>query len=191
MEQLGSYVMAAMEASGFLAPLLFIAFHLFRPLLFLPVAFICITGGVIFGTVGGTIYSVIGVTLSSITFYQMIRWMPRTFQKLIRLKSKILGQHASLSTSQVALLRLVPFIHFHLLSLCIIEMSKSFKEYFRASFYSNIPLAFVYTSFGQWISKLSPPVIAGVFLIMLPMIYLIRKKEIVIKWEDFFQTNRA
>lgn len=187
MEQLGAFVMTVMESSGFFAPLLFIAFHLFRPLLFLPVAFICISGGILFGTFTGTIYSVIGVTLSSLIFYRVIKWMPRTFQRLVKMRKKLMGKYSGISISQIALLRLVPFIHFHLLSLCIIEMSQSFKEYMRSSFVSNIPLAFVYTSVGQWIATFSPVMIAAFMLVLLPVIYLVRSKEMVIKWEEFFK----
>lgn len=186
MEYIGSLVMTVLEASGFFAPLLFIAFHLLRPLFFLPVAFICISGGVMFGTIEGTIYSVIGVTLSSIAFYQVSQWMPKSLEKLVRLKHKLLGKHSDFSTGQIAMLRLVPFIHFHLLSLIIIEMSQNFKEYMKTSFYSNIPLAFVYTSFGQWIATLSPVLITAFMFGLLPIIFLLRRKEMVIKWNDFF-----
>ncbi|QSS99186.1 TVP38/TMEM64 family protein [Pontibacillus sp. ALD_SL1] len=189
MNQFGTVAMTVLEASGFFAPLLFISFHLLRPLLFLPVAFICISGGILFGAVTGSIYSVIGVTLSSLLFYKMSQWMPKTLQKLVKLKHKLFGKHSSFSTSQIALLRLVPFIHFHLISLCIIEMSQGFKDYMKTSFYSNIPLAVVYTSVGQWISRLSPFVMAGFLLMLLTFIYLLRRKEIVIKWDDFFQAG--
>ncbi|WP_335338781.1 hypothetical protein [Lentibacillus amyloliquefaciens] len=91
MEQFGTYIMVFIETGGLLAPILFISFHLLRPLFFLPVAFICISGGILFGTVAGTLYSLIGITLSSIIFYAIIRWMPRTFKKLVNLKRKLMG----------------------------------------------------------------------------------------------------
>lgn len=190
MQQLGSTVMLILETSGIFAPLLFIGFHLLRPLFFLPVAFICVSGGIIFGAVTGSVYSIIGVTLSSIMFYKMSQWMPRTIKKLIHLKQKLFGKHAGFSTSQIALLRLVPFIHFHLLSLMIIEMTTGFREYMKTSFYSNIPLAVVYTTVGQWLSTLSPVIMGPLILALLPIIYLLRKKEIVISWNDFFQTAK-
>jgi uncharacterized membrane protein YdjX (TVP38/TMEM64 family) len=189
MEHLGTYLMAIVETGGIFAPLLFIGFHLLRPLFFLPVAFICISGGILFGAVAGTLYSVIGVTLSSIVFYRVIRWTPKTLKKLVSMKHKLVGKNSSFTTSQVAVLRLVPFIHFHLLSLCIIEVSTSFKDYLRASFYSNIPLAFVYTSIGKWMSSLSPVLITALLVALLPLIYLLRRKEISIKWEEFFQAT--
>lgn len=189
MELVGNYLMAYIELGGLFAPILFISFHLLRPLLFLPVVFICISGGVLFGAVAGTIYSIIGITLSSIIFYGIIRWMPRTLDRLLRLKQKLIGQQSEFTTPQIAVLRLVPFIHFHLLSVCLIEISTNFKDYTKSSLLSNIPLAFVYTSIGKWISNLSPVHILILLVALLPLIYLLRRKEINIKWKDFFQVS--
>ncbi|MFD2627936.1 TVP38/TMEM64 family protein [Oceanobacillus kapialis] len=186
MELFGNYLMAFIETGGFLAPLLFISFHLLRPLFFLPVAFICISGGVLFGAVAGSVYSLIGITLSSLMFYYVIRWMPKTLDKLMRVKQKLIGKHASFTPSQIALLRLVPFIHFHLLSLCLIEISASFKDYTKTAVLTNIPLAFVYTSIGQWISSLTPLHIIVFLTALLPFLYVLRRKEIIIKWNEFF-----
>jgi uncharacterized membrane protein YdjX (TVP38/TMEM64 family) len=187
MELISTWVLTIVESSGMFAPMLFIAFHLLRPILLMPVAFICVSGGILFGMVSGTIYSVIGITLSSLMFYRMIVFMPKTFKRLVKMKGKIIGENRQMSRSQIVLLRLMPFIHFHLLSLCIIEMSKSYKEYFKLSILSNIPLALVYTSFGKWISTLSPVIMMVIVIAFIPMLYLVRQKEIVIKWEVFFQ----
>ena len=187
MELFGNYLLTFIETGGMFAPLLFIVFHLLRPLLFLPVVFICISGGVLFGPVAGTLYSIIGITLSSIIFYSMIGRMPKQLGRLIHVKQRLMGRHSELTTSQVTLLRLIPFIHFHLLSLCLIEVSKGFRDYARSSFLSNIPLAFVYTSVGGWLSSLTPIHILIFMLALLPFLYLLRRKEIIIKWQDFFR----
>ncbi|WP_371068755.1 TVP38/TMEM64 family protein [Sediminibacillus sp. JSM 1682029] len=186
MGDVSSYLLTAAETGGFLAPLMFIGFHLLRPLFFLPVILICITGGILFGAIAGTFYSVIGITLSSMTFYKLVQWMPGMSSKLVQVKQKLMGKSSTFTTSQIAVLRLVPFIHFHLLSLCILEISTSFKEYARSSFYSNIPLAVLYTSFGKWISSLSPVVMFALILTLLPVLYLFRKKQMTIKWTEFF-----
>lgn len=189
MELFGNYIMAFIETGGLFAPILFISCHLLRPLFFLPVVFICISGGILFGAVAGTLYSVIGITLSSVIFYGVIRWMPKTFKKLVTVKQKVIGKDSEFTTSQIALLRLIPFIHFHLLSLCLIEISANFKDYTKSSLLSNIPLAFVYTSVGKWISSLSPIYILVFLAALLPLIYILRRKEIIIKWNDFFQVS--
>lgn len=187
MELVGGYVMMFIEKGGLFAPLLFISFHLLRPLLFLPVIFICISGGILFGAVAGTLYSLVGITLSSIIFYGLIRWMPNTSHKLVNIKQKLVGGQAQITTPQITLLRLIPFIHFHLLSFCLIEVSNGFKEYTKSSLLSTIPFALIYTSIGQWLSDLSPLLLFVLFIALLPFIYLLRKKEMYIKWHDFFQ----
>ena len=189
MELVGHYLMAIIQTGGLFAPLLFISFHLLRPLFFLPVIFICISGGVLFGAVAGTVYSVIGITLSSVIFYAMVHFMPNTFKKLAKIKTKLAGKYTNITTSQVTLLRLIPFIHFHLLSLFLIEVSADFKDYTKSSLLSSIPFAVIYTSIGQWISNLSPIVIFAFFAALLPLIYLMRKKESNIKWHDFLHAN--
>ncbi|WP_407269102.1 TVP38/TMEM64 family protein [Radiobacillus sp. PE A8.2] len=189
MEYLGTYLLAVIETGGLFAPLLFIGFHLVRPVFFFPVVFICISGGIMFGAVAGTLYSVIGITLSSLIFYGMVRKMPKMYDRLSRLKAKLLGKDAKLTTSQIALLRLIPFIHFHLLSLCILEASHDFKDYMRSSLFSNIPIAVVYTFFGRWLSSLSPMLMVAFLFALLPIIYLMRRKEIIYKWDDFFNVK--
>ncbi|HEX6594596.1 MAG TPA: VTT domain-containing protein [Bacillota bacterium] len=186
MEQIGTYLLAFVETGGLLAPIVFISFHLIRPLLFLPVVVICISGGIIFGTVAGTVYSIIGITLSSIFFYGMIRWMPKSLTSFVRLREKWAGKHTTLTASQIALLRLIPFIHFHLLSLYLIEISHDFKDYTKVSLLSNIPLAVVYTSIGQHLTSLSPMSVLLFVTILFVFIYMFRQKKMIMKWQDFF-----
>src|SRR5699024_12407458 len=81
MEQVGNYLMTYIELGGLFAPVLFISFHLIRPLFFLAVVFICISGGVLVGTLAGCIYSIIGITLLCVAFYGIIHWMPKTLEK--------------------------------------------------------------------------------------------------------------
>jgi len=186
MEYVGNYLLVIVEMGGVLSPLLFIILHLIRPMLFLPVVFICISGGILFGPIAGSVYSIIGITMASLLFYIMAGWMPKSIDKLIILKQRLLGKHTEMTTAQITLLRLVPFIHFHLLSLCLIETNQTFKGYIKSSFISNIPLAIVYTSIGGWISQLSPVYIAAFIIALLPSLYLLRRKEIIIKWQEFF-----
>lgn len=187
MELISHYLLSFVHTAGWLSPLFFISLHLVRPLLFLPVIFLCISGGILFGVVAGTVYSIIGITLSNIIFYLVIRWMPKTSKKLIQLKQKLIGQHAHISIPQITLLRLIPFIHFHLLSFCLFEISLNFKEYTKASLLTSIPFAMIYTTMGQWLSSISPLYIVMFTLTFIPLIYVMRKKEYSIKWEEFFQ----
>lgn len=189
MEAIGADLLNYVEFGGLFAPLLFICFHLLRPLFFIPVVFICISGGIFFGPIAGSFYSLIGITISSILFYWIYLRMPNGLNRILRLKKRFFGEHRELTKAQIVLLRLVPFIHFHLLSLCLIEISSSFKEYTKASLLTNIPLAFVYTSIGGTIANLSPYTISVLMALLLVFLYLLRRKEIIIKWEDFFMTD--
>jgi uncharacterized membrane protein YdjX (TVP38/TMEM64 family) len=189
MELFGNYIMAIVQTGGLFAPLLFISVHLLRPLFFLPVVFICVSGGIIFGVFYGTVFSIIGITLSSMIFYIVIQWMPKTSKRLMKMKKKLIGKHTELTTTQISLLRLVPFIHFHLLSICLIEITSNFSDYTKSSLLTSIPLALLYTSVGGWLSSLSPLHILLSLSALLLLIYALRRKEIVIKWEDFFQTS--
>ncbi|RWZ59820.1 TVP38/TMEM64 family protein [Halobacillus fulvus] len=171
------------------APLLFIAIHLLRPFFFLPVMLVCITGGVLFGPIAGTAYSVIGTMLSSLLFYKTIRFLPSVLKKLRGLKGKWLKRHSDLTVQQVAILRLIPFIHFHLLSYCLLEISADFKEYAKSSLFANFPLAVVYTSIGQWLTLFSVPVMLLLSSLLVLLCFMIRKKCEVVLWRDFFQPS--
>lgn len=182
-------ILAWLEHQEAWAPLLFIAIHLLRPFLFLPVMLVCITGGVLFGPIAGTAYSVIGTMLSSLLFYKTIRLVPSGLKRLRSLKEKWLKRNSKLTVKQVAILRLVPFIHFHLLSYCLIEISTDFKDYTKSSLFANFPLAIVYTSMGQWITLLSIPLMIIFSALLLLLCFFIRKKYEVLLWKDFFQTS--
>src|SRR5699024_9183744 len=115
--------------------------------------------------------------------------MPMSFHKLTNLREKWLGKQLILTPSQIALLRLVPFIHFPLLSLYLIEISNGFKDYTKASLLTNIPLAVVYTSFGQHLSGFSPLTVLLFLVILFVCIDIFRHQEVILKWNEFYQTS--
>lgn len=175
------------EMGGMLAPIAFILFHLLRQVLFIPVAIVCIAGGVLFGTVYGTIYSIIGLVLSSLVFYYIIHKMPVTHEKLSKLKKRWFGEYRNVTVSQVAVLRLIPFIHFQLLNFCLIERKRGFKDYVKNTFITNIPLALFYTIFGEFISRFTPTMIVIILFSLSILVYVLREKVTVIKWREFFK----
>jgi uncharacterized membrane protein YdjX (TVP38/TMEM64 family) len=173
----------------FIAPIGFIIIHLIRPFFFFPVLLLCVTGGILFGTVAGTVYSVIGLTLSSIIFYGIMQIVPKLTSKCKKVEEKMFGKHKELTLTQICLLRLLPFMHFHLLSYCLYEMSKeSFSSYLKTTFITVTPLSFFYTAFGQSIKDVSIYIMIPVCLVMLLLIYITRKKQIIIKWNIFFSS---
>lgn len=177
---------AIMEASGYIAPVLFILFHVLRQFLFIPVALVCMAGGILFGSILGTVYSLIGLTLLSIIFYFAIKSFTSFYERLLRLKEKWFGKSADLTTGQIAVLRLIPFIHYQLLNLCLMQKNPQFKPFIRATIISNIPLAFFYTVFGQYIKQFSPPILVMILLALVVLFYLLREKVRVIGWNEFF-----
>lgn len=182
-------LLAVVETGGILAPIAFILLHFFRQFFFIPVAVICVAGGVLFGTVAGTIYSIVGLLLSSLLFYFLISRMPKTHTKLSLIKKKWFGEYRNLTTSQVAVLRLIPFIHYQLLSFCLLERYRSLKDYMRASFFTNLPLAFFYTIFGEFISRFTPTLIIIIIIAISILTYTLREKITVIRWREFFKAT--
>ncbi|UOQ46190.1 VTT domain-containing protein [Halobacillus salinarum] len=171
------------------APLIFIAIHLLRPFLFIPVMLVCITGGVVFGPIAGSAYSIIGTMLSSLVFYKMIRLLPSGFTRLQSMQKRLLKRHSALTVKQVAILRLIPFIHFHLLSFCLIQISTDFKDYTKSSLMANFPLAVIYTSMGQWLTLLSIPMMLLFSGGLALLCFFARRKYEVLVWNDFFQAS--
>lgn len=185
-----SLLLIMVEAGGILAPIAFILFHLLRSFLFIPVSVVVIAGGILFGTLLGTIYSVIGLTGVSIFFYVFIDRMPKTQERIIKIKNRWFGEYRNLTVGQIAILRLIPFVHYHLLSFCLKQRKPKFKDYLKASLLTNIPIAFFCTIFGEYISTFTPAVI-GVFLFSLTiLVYLLREKQNVIKWTEFFKRTK-
>lgn len=182
-----SVYIEVLKFTGIFAPLLFILLHAFRQFFFLPVGLICLAGGVLFGAVAGALYSVIGITMSSVLFYWGIKSMPKLMRKIKKIQKKWIGKRMPFSVGQIAILKLIPFMHFHLLSLCLIEMSSNFREYTKASVISNIPIAIFYSSFGSIILSLSLLTSVILLTVLSVLFYLLRRKEWVIKWSEFFE----
>lgn len=185
MEHLDEYVALVRDASGWFGPFLFIVLHIIRPLLFIPVILVCIIGGLIFGIIPGILYSLIGITISCLIFYFLATFMPNIASRLTWMKGKVIGDNVQMTVGQIAILRLIPFIHFHLLSFLIYESSKRFKEYLKASFATTIPIAVVYTVIGQSIINFSPVLSATMLFFIAPFFYLFRSKESTLTIREF------
>ena len=178
------------EQSGWLAPLFFVLLHVCRQIFFIPVLVICLLGGYLFGTVYGSIYSVIGLTAVSMVFYGLIHIFPSVRGKLTKIKKRLL-KSKQVSVPQMMVMRLMPFVHFHLVSLYLMESTKDFKTYSKYSFLVSIPPAVVYTAFGDMIHELP---LAGtlVFASFLAILFLFfRKKRTNISWDEFFATKKS
>ncbi|MDQ1001263.1 putative membrane protein YdjX (TVP38/TMEM64 family) [Neobacillus niacini] len=185
-----SLLLIMVEAGGIFAPLAFVVFHLLRSFLFIPVSVVVIAGGVLFGTLWGTIYSVIGLMGVSVFFYVFIDRMPKTQERIIKLKNRWFGEYRNLTVGQIAILRLIPFVHYHLLSFCLKQRKPKFKEYMKVSLLTNIPISFFFTIFGEYISTFTPSLIIMILLGLTFLVYLLREKQNVIKWKEFFKRTK-
>lgn len=193
-EHLSKEIPIYIEQSGIIAPLLFVLFHLIRPLLFLPVLFVCMVGGYLFGIIYGSIFSVVGLTFMSIIFYFIVRKFPNTLSIFAKINKKMLKK-GPMTINQIMILRVVPFAHFHLLSLYVMEQTTSFKEYVKYSFLGLIMPSIIFTSFGQMIIDL-PLFYSIILLAFLSLLFFaVRKngleKQISIKWKQFFKTKTS
>ncbi|CAM3961231.1 TVP38/TMEM64 family protein [Mesobacillus thioparans] len=189
MDDAWSMLLIIVESGSWFAPIVFILFHVFRQFIFIPPAVVCVAGGLLFGVVPGIIYSLVGLTGASILFYVLMKKIPETMQRLSRLKKHLVGRFRDLTVTQVALLRLIPLIHYQLLSFCLYERKKDFKEFMLASFLANIPFVIFFTVFGESIGDFDA--FAGSFLIigLLVLAYLLREKSTLIKWREFFDVT--
>ncbi|MDT8859442.1 VTT domain-containing protein [Alkalihalobacillus sp. MEB130] len=190
MEELLERSFQFIEQSGWFAPLFFVLLHVFRQVFFIPVLLICLIGGYLFGTFYGSIYSIVGLTAVSVVFYGLVHIFPSLRTKLTTLKKQFLKDRHQLTVAQMMIMRLMPFIHFHLISLYLIESTKNVKEYTKYSLLVSIPPAIVYTAFGDMIHELplAGTIIFAVFLAILFLFF--RKKRTNIKWNEFFQTSK-
>lgn len=187
MEEQLSTVFVLIEVGGIFAPLAFILFHTLRQVLFIPPMLVCIAGGMLFGVTFGTIYSVIGLTLNCFFFYLVIQRLPKTHHKLSGLKKRWFGEYRNLTLGQITVLRLIPFIHYHLLNFCLLEKRNNLKNYVKYAFISNIPLALFYTIFGQFISQFSPTIVVIILFALSILVYILRERMTIIKWKEFFK----
>lgn len=187
MEEQLSVLFVMVEVSGILAPIIFILFHTLRQFLFIPPILVCIAGGVLFGVTLGTIYSIIGLTINCLIFYAVIHRLPKTHRKLSNLKKRWFGEYRNLTLGQITVLRLIPVFHYHLLNFCLLEKRKSLKEYGKSVFISNIPIAFFYTIFGQFISQFSLTMVIIIMFALAILVYILREKITIIKWREFFK----
>lgn len=140
------------DSVGWFAPPLFVLLHVLRPLLFLPVIVVCIAGGVLFGFWQGALYNFLGLGAMNIVFYFIISKMPKFEAKMKKLKNKVLPDR-TISVGQVMILRIMPFVHFHLLSFYLLEMTKDFKEYLYYALLGVLLPSIIYTAFGDVITE--------------------------------------
>ncbi|NGP45005.1 TVP38/TMEM64 family protein [Bacillaceae bacterium SIJ1] len=172
-------------AAGIFAPLIFLGLHIIRPFLFIPVSVLCLLGGVLFGFWLGSFLSILGLWAVCEWFYWGVQKIPWLHRKINHLKESYGGQR-KWTISQLVMLRLVPFMHFHFVSLLVMDYAKTRSAYRFYSLVTIVPTAFLYTIFGRSLTKLPPLVVLGSVLVLGGFILSARQKLTTLAWEEFF-----
>lgn len=175
MMEVERWIEGIIEQAGWLGPVFFILLHLLRPFLFLPVVVVCIAGGYLFGFVQGTIYSIIGLSLMGAVFYKIVNWFPSVRERMMRVKRKVAGER-KMTIGQVMILRVMPFVHFHLLSIYLMDMTRSYREYMQYSILGVIAPALLYTAFGEAMEEM-PWFVSVTFLSVLLALYALLERR--------------
>jgi uncharacterized membrane protein YdjX (TVP38/TMEM64 family) len=162
---------------GWYGPAIFIALHVVRSFMFIPVTALCIAGGILFHGLFGTIYSMIGLSIGSVILYVMFIFFP--LERYLQKKKKVISE--PLSLKKVILIRLVPFAHYNLVSLWIKRETKRFPSYFKFMLLSNIPFVMIYSFLGEVILLLSYEKVALITLMLILIIYLVWRQDQKIK----------
>jgi uncharacterized membrane protein YdjX (TVP38/TMEM64 family) len=112
--------------------------------------------------------------------------MPKLFAKVHQMKKKWFGDRIAFTIGQISILKCIPFMQYNLLSLILLERKKNIFSYSKQSILTNIPVAILYTTFGQSISRLSPSIIVTILISMTALFYLLRERQMKMKWKEFF-----
>lgn len=189
MEEQLAEITIRLNEMKFWAPFIFIVLHIIRQIFFIPVHLIILLGGLLFGSIFGSVYSLIGLTLNCVIFYGCYRLFPISFKKVITLKTKWFGYDRNFTTSQIAILRLLPFVHYHIFNIFLVEKNPQFIPFFKKAFITNIPLVICYTIFGELIHDLAWIYIVLLVVIILVASFLLREKKVIIPWKEFFNSE--
>lgn len=129
-----------------------------------------IAAGIVFGTFLGTVYSVIGATIGAVVSFLIARILGR------EVIEGFLHGHLNFCTNCsdrflakiVFLTRLIPVISFDIISYGAGLTSMSLKAFTLATFFGMIPLTFLYTAYGSFltINPLIGIIVGALFVVL-------------------------
>lgn len=189
-------VKSFVNSFGILSYFSFIIIYALLTLVSIPGLILTFVGAVLFGTFLGTLLNLLGATLGACLSFYVARFLGRSFVeslmigKLKKFYEKV-HENAFMGILFVRLIPIFPFIGVNFgAGLCKIK----FKDYAIASFIGMIPGTFVYTYFFATLGEkafsegikladlftpeLITPIILFILLIIIPLIYKMRKNEI-------------
>ncbi|WP_347549756.1 TVP38/TMEM64 family protein [Pseudalkalibacillus hwajinpoensis] len=166
---------------GFYAPLVFLIICIARPFVLFPTSILSITGGLVFGPYLGTLLAVIGGSTGALLFFALARKLGlNILPKSWRERGESLEQRLTeKGFSYVLLLRLVPFLHFDLVSYVCGVSNVNRRKYYMATLIGMLPGALALNFLGASFlsNNISSIIIAAAVLLLLLIISLyIRRK---------------
>ncbi|WP_377888679.1 TVP38/TMEM64 family protein [Alkalihalobacillus sp. R86527] len=166
---------------GLYAPLIFLIATIGRPFILFPTSVLSIAGGLVFGPYIGTILAVVGGSTGALLFFLAARKLGlKALPAFLRKRGERLEKGlAEQGFAYVLLLRLVPFLHFDLVSYVCGVSNVDKKKYYLATLVGMLPGALALNFLGaSFLSNNIKSVgIAAIVLLALLLITLyIRKK---------------
>ncbi|MGP4081071.1 TVP38/TMEM64 family protein [Pseudalkalibacillus sp. R45] len=138
-------------AFGWIAPGIYLIMFTVRPLVLFPASLLAIVGGLAFGFWFGVLLTIIGACLGAILSFLAIRKLGITFGKIPdSAKYETLRQQIDKKGFIILLiLRLLPFLHFELVTYLSAVSTIRFSHYFFATLLGLVPGALIYCGIGS------------------------------------------
>ena len=176
-----SHIREWIASFGFYAPLIFLLICIGRPFVLFPTSIISISGGLVFGPLLGTFLAVIGGSIGALLFFSLARKLGLNFlPKSLKTRGENLEKRLSeKGFLYVLLLRLVPFLHFDLVSYVCGVSNVNRRKYYLATLLGMLPGALALNFLGaSFLSNnlLSVIIAAAILLLLLILSLYIRRK---------------
>ncbi|MCA0170957.1 TVP38/TMEM64 family protein [Bacillus sp. RAR_GA_16] len=176
-----SHIREWIASFGIYAPLIFLLICIGRPFVLFPTSILSVSGGLVFGPLLGTFLAVLGGSIGAFLFFLMARRLglnilPKSWKRRGETLEKRLSEKGFL---YVLLLRLVPFLHFDLVSYVCGVSNVNRRKYYLATLLGMLPGAFALNFLGASFlsNNFTTVLIAAVILLLLLLISLyIRRK---------------
>lgn len=176
-----SHIREWIASFGFYAPLIFLLICIGRPFVLFPTSILSVSGGLVFGPLLGTFLAVVGGSIGALLFFSVARKLglnilPESWKRKGQTLEKRLSEKGFL---YVLLLRLVPFLHFDLVSYVCGVSNVNRRKYYLATILGMLPGALALNFLGASFlsNNFSTVLIAAAVLLFLLLISLyIRRK---------------
>ncbi|SDZ08150.1 TVP38/TMEM64 family protein [Tindallia californiensis] len=156
---------------GLWGRLVFLVLGIFRPLLFIPVSFFFVTGGLAFGTLEGSFWALLGMIGSTSIIYFCASRFHRLFRRMVQQKHiEMLYRITEKDlVPKIFSIRVTPGMPFDSISVASGLTRVKYKRFMTGTFLGMLPKGILYTYLGENLDDyLSPQtlLVYGALLIM-------------------------